>query len=146
MMNQEYDDQEYDEVRFQRHHRSTPQRRSNESHGSSYDEDKVKQIKGFKLVIDARNPELFDGKTLSLYLSWKVALEAEVSHLSLTPNQWMDLLKARTKGRAKEAVLRAQTLLLEASPDQAVEMAWRFLDLSFKTPKKPSQDVFTSLV
>ena len=78
IMNQEYDDQEYDEDRFHRHHRSTSHRRSHESHGSSYDEDKVKQIKGFKLVMDARNPELFDEKTLSLYLSWKVALEAKV--------------------------------------------------------------------
>ena len=134
MMSQEYDDQEYDEGHFPRHHRSTSQRRSHESQASSWDEDKVKQIKGFKLVMDARNPEYFDGKTPALYLPWKVALEAEVSHLSLTPIQWMDLLKARTKGKAKEAVLRAQTLLLETSPDQAVETAWRFLDLSFKTP------------
>ena len=58
----------------------------------------------------------------------------------------MDLLKTRTKGKAKEAVLRAQTLLLETSPDHAVESAWGFLDQSFKTPKKPSQEVFTSLV
>merc|ERR1712020_540766 len=123
-----------------------PQRTSHESQESSWDQDKVKQIKGFKLVMDARNPEYFDGKTSALYLSWKVALEAEVSHLSLTSTQWMDLLKARTKGKAKEAVLRAQTLLLETSPDQAVEMAWRFLELSFKTPQKPSQEVFTSLV
>ena len=93
--------------------------------------------------MDARNPDLFDGKSPALYLPWKVALEAEVSHLSLTPTQWMDLLKTRTKGEAREAVLRAQILLLETSPDQAVETAWKFLDLSFKTPQKPSQDVCT---
>ena len=74
--------------------------------------------------MDARNPEYFDGKSSALYLPWKVALEAEVSHLALTPTQWMDLLKTRTKGKAKEAVLRAQTLLLETSPDHAVESAW----------------------
>ena len=96
--------------------------------------------------MDARNPEYFDGKSPALYLPWKVALQAEASHLSLTPTQWMDLLKTRTKGEAKDAVLRAQVLLLETSSDQAVEAAWKYLDLSFKTTQKPSQDVYTSLM
>ena len=92
---------------FHRDHRSASQRRSRESYGSSPDEDRIKQIKGFKLVMDARNPEYFDGKIPALYLPWKVALEAEVSHLALTSTQWLDLLKIRTEGNAKEAVLRA---------------------------------------
>ena len=68
VINQEHDHQEYDEDHFHRHHRSSSQRRSHESNGSSWDEDRIKQIKGFKLVMDARNPDLFDGKSPALYL------------------------------------------------------------------------------
>ena len=85
--------QEHEEEEFHQSHRSTPQRRSHESQESSWDQDKVKQIKGFKLVMDARNPEYFDGKTSALYLSWKVALEAEVfghAGLLLLPFPWFE--------------------------------------------------------
>ena len=67
IMNQEYDDQEYDEDRFHRHHRSMSQRRSHESHGSFWKDDKVKLTKGFKLIMDAKTPDVFDGKSRAQY-------------------------------------------------------------------------------
>ena len=94
--------------------------------------------------MDAKNPDCFDGKSRAQYLPWKVALQSEVSHLPLTPIQWLDLLKARTKGEAREAVDRAYKILYEAGPDHTLDAAWKYLE-HFMTPQKPSQDILASL-
>ena len=120
--------QEHEEEEFQRSHRSTSRHRSHESHGSSLEDDKVKLTKGFKLIMDAKNPDCFDGKSRAQYLPWKVALQSEVSHLPLTSIQWLDLLKARTKGEAREAVDRAYKIWYEAGPDHTLDAAWKYLE------------------
>ena len=120
------------------------QRRSHESHGSSWEDDKVKLTKGFKLIMDAKTPDVFDGKNRAQYLPWKVALQSEVSHLPLAPIQWLELLKARTKGDAREAVDRAYKILYEAGPDHTLDAAWTYLE-HFMTPQKPSQEIVANL-
>ena len=70
----------------------------------------------------------------------------EVADLELEPSQWLDLLKVRTKGAARQAVQRACDITLETSPAKACEMVWKYLDTAFQTTKKPSQSIIAEIM
>ena len=99
---------------------------------------KLKTSKALKQIMDA-NKEKYDGRDLVKYQLWKMALKEEVSYLeTLDPTQWLELLKIRTKGDAREAVDRACQMQQESTPEQTLSMAWKFLDKRFQTSQKPS--------
>ena len=76
------------------------------------------------MVKDVAKPDIYGDKTGPfLYRSWKAALQREVSHLSLEPGQWLELLKTRTKGEARKVVLTAESLLLDLSGKEILDMA-----------------------
>ena len=113
---------------------------------ASSEESKLKFTKAFQQILEARNPDFYDGRSPAKYRTWKLALEREVFHLGeLSATQWLNLLKSRTKGEAREAVDRACDVLEETSPEQTLETAWKFLDQQFQTPWKPSQEILARL-
>ena len=69
-----------------------------------------------------------------------------MSHLSLGSEQWLELLKSRTKGEARKVVLTAESLLLDLSPREILDMAWQFLDERFKTSQQPSQEILNTIL
>ena len=123
-------DYRYEHTQF--HDQSSPHfRRSYESPGSTVDA-KMRIMKTFKQIRDRPNAEKYEGKSSRvLYSLWKDALEREVADLELDSTQWLDLLKARTKGEAHQVVQEAAYLSLETSPEKALEHAWRYLDNEF---------------
>ena len=121
-------------------------RRSYESPGSNADS-KLKLKKAFKDIRDAPNAEKYECRSgRILYSCWKEDLKREVADLELEPSQWLDLLKVRTKGAARQAVQRACDLTLETSPAKACEMVWKYLDTAFQTTKKPSQSLIAGII
>ena len=64
----------------------------------------------------------------------------------LDATQWMDILKARTKDNAREAVDRAGELILELDPEQVLEKAWKYLDTEFQSSQRPSQQLLSRLL
>ena len=73
-------------------------------------------------------------------------MRREVADLELESSQWLDLLKVRTKGAARQAVQRACDITLETSPAKACEIVWKFLDTAFETTKKPSQSLIAGII
>ena len=74
---------------------------------------------------------IYDGSSRLRYLDWKEALHREVQGLTLTASQWLDLLQVRTEKAANDAIQPARVLQRETSPEQALNMAWQFLDQQF---------------
>ena len=106
----------------------------------------MKLNKAFRQVLEAKNPECYNGENIAHYMPWKQALHREVEHLTeMTSMQWINLVKARTRGEAREAVDQACELLSETSPELIVEMIWTYLDQRFKSSLKPSQDILAKL-
>ena len=105
----------------------------------------LKANKAFKLILAAK-ANLYDGLDSNQYRDWKDALEREVHGLTLTPAQWMDLLHVRTTKDANAAIQPARLLQRETSPEEALKIAWRFLDQQFTTTQKPSQQLLDGLV
>ena len=66
--------------------------------------------------------------------------------LELESSQWLDLLKVRTKGKAHQIVQDACDMLLETSPEIALEKVWKYMDKAFHTTRKPSQWIFSSVL
>ena len=104
--------------------------------------------KAFKMIKDASKAELYDNKSGPvLYRSWKAALGREVSHLSLNASQWLELLKARTKGEALKVVQDTTNLLMpESTPEDTLRITWEFLDERFLTSQQPSQEILNTIV
>ena len=100
------------------------------------------------MIKDASKAELYENKSGSvLYRSWKAALEREVSHLSLNAAQWLELLKARTKGEALKVIKDATNLLMpESTPEDTLKITWEFLDERFLTSQQPSQEILNAIV
>ena len=138
-------DTRYEHTQF--YDQSSPHfRRSYESPGSTVDA-KLKLKKAFKEIRDAPNAEKYENRSgRILYSSWKDDLTREVADLELEPSQWLDLLKVRTKGAARQAVQRACDITLETSPAKACEMVWKYLDTAFQTTKKPSQSIIAGIM
>ena len=87
---------------------------------SSVDDASLKLNKAFRQVLEAKNPECYSGENIAHYMPWKQALHREVEHLTeMTSMQWINLVKARTKGEAREAVEQACELLSETSPSSS---------------------------
>ena len=85
---------------------------------------KLKLAKAFKMIKDVAKADIYGDKSGPLlYRSWKAALQREVSHLSLGSEQWLELLKSRTKGEARKVVLTAESLLLDLSSREILDMA-----------------------
>ena len=104
-------------------------------------------MKTFKQIRDRPNAEKYEGKSSRvLYSLWKDAVEREVMDLELDSSQWLDLLKARTKGEAHQVVQEAAYLSLETSPEKALEHAWKYLDNEFQTTRKPSQWIYSNII
>ena len=96
---------------------------------------------------DASKADIYGDRSGSLlYRSWKAALKREVSHLKLNPTQWLELLKTRTKGEAHKVILTAESLLLDLSSQEILDMAWQFLDERFKTSQQPSQEILNVIL
>ena len=99
------------------------------------------------MIKDVAKADIYSDKSGPLlYRSWKAALQREVSHLSLGSEQWLELLKTRTKGEARKVVLTAESLLLDLSPKEILDMAWQFLDERFKTSQQPSQEILNTIL
>ena len=80
------------------------------------DDASLKLNKAFRQILEAKNPDYHSGDNVAHYLPWKQALCREVDHLTeMTPTQWISLVlvRARTKGEARETVDRACELLGE---------------------------------
>ena len=113
----------------------------------SSDDTKLKLAKAFKMVKDATKADIYGDKSGPLiYQSWKMALKREVSHLTLEPTQWLELLKTRTKGEARKVLLTAESLQLDLTPEEILKMSWEFLDERFKTSKQPSQEILNTIL
>ena len=110
------------------------------AHDTQVDDRSLKANKAFKLILAAK-ANLFDGSDRGQYQEWKEALEREVYGLSLTPAQWMDLIHARTTKEANAAIQPARLLQRETSPEEALDIAWQFLDKRFSTSQMPSQQL-----
>ena len=108
----------------------------------------MKLNKAFKMVKDAPKADMYgDRSSPVLYRSWKAALEREVSHLSLNAAQWLELLKARTKGEALKVIKDATNLLMpESTPEDTLRITWEFLDERFLTSQQPSQEILNTIV
>ena len=109
----------------QMQHQSPTPRRSYTPQ-SSVDDASLKLNKAFRQVLEAKNPECYSGEIISHYSPWKQALHREVEHLTeMISTQWINLVKARTKGEAREAVDQACELLSETSPvSRQSELCW----------------------
>ena len=104
-----------------------------------------KRSKAFKEILTARST-IYDWSSRLRYLDWKEALHREVQGLTLTASQWLDLLQVRTERAVNDAIQPARVLQRETSPEQALNMAWQFLDQQFSTPQKASQQILHDLI
>ena len=74
-----------------------------------------------------------------------MSLKGGVAHLELEDAQWLELLKLRTAGLARNVVDRACILQGELTLEETVLLAWEYLDQQFQTQKRPSQQILSTL-
>ena len=58
----------------------------------------------------------------------------------------MDLIHARTTKEANAAIQPARLLQRETSPEEALDIAWHFLDKRFSTSQMPSQQLLDDIL
>lgn len=114
--------------------RTSPDRQSNDTE------------KAFARVLKKTKPDMLSGTPAKDYLPWKYSVEGEVKTLNLSPDQWFELLKHRTTGRALILVKNAGALVGELTMDEIVASIWKEMDRLYQPKMKRSDDILNDLL
>jgi hypothetical protein len=104
-----------------------------------------RQKKEFRQILGKRNVTKFSGDSPQEYARWKKRLQEEVEDLNLSPQQWLELLEARTTSIALDTVKTGDTLREELGAKATLRQVWKFLDTWFVTQQEHYQDLLQSL-
>ena len=72
-------------------------------------------------------------------------LQEEVQDITLKPQQWLELLQARTTSYAAILVSKVDCKRDLLSPSKALKYAWELLDKRYKSENEPSQVILQQL-